>query len=282
MDRLPEEERPRQGRLRQRIFEVVFESDTWAGRAFDIGLLWAILLSVVAVVLESVGTIDARWGTQLKVAEWCFTVLFSIEYLMRFGSVDRPLRYAFSFFGLVDLAAVLPGWIDLFLPGAQALLVVRTLRLLRVFRILKLGRYLGEARVLMAALRSSRPKITVFLTFVFAIVIIVGALMHLVESGSTGFESIPASMYWAIVTLCTVGYGDVVPLTPLGKTIASGLMVLGYGVLAVPTGIVSVELARASAPGVSGQACPSCTVMGHDVDAKFCKHCGAELNPAQA
>ncbi len=278
MDPAPEEERPRHGRLRQQLFEVVFESDTWGGRAFDFAVLWAIVLSVAVVVLESVPSIDGTFGTALVYAEWFFTVLFTIEYLLRLASVERPLRYAFSFFGMVDLAAILPGWLSLFVPGAQGLLVVRTLRLLRIFRILKLGRYLGEATVLMSALRASRPKIIVFLTFVFSVVIIVGALMHLVESDSAGFESIPASMYWAIVTLCTVGYGDVVPLTPLGKAIASGLMVLGYGVLAVPTGIVSVELARSTA-AVSGQACPSCTQTGHDADARHCKHCGTELNP---
>jgi voltage-gated potassium channel len=276
----PEQERPRAGRLRQRLFEVVFESDTWAGRAFDLALLWAIILSVAAVLIESEPGIASANEHRLKVAEWTFTVLFSVEYLLRLAAVERPLRYATSFFGLVDLLAILPGWLSLILPGAQALLVVRVLRLLRVFRILKLGRYLGEASTLLGALRASRPKITVFLTFVGLVVIVVGALMHLIEGDSKGFESIPASMYWAISTLSTVGYGDVVPITPLGKALASALMIVGYGVLAVPTGIVSVEIARASARPVSGQACPGCTRAGHDVDAVHCKYCGATLNPA--
>ncbi len=282
LHRPPEEDRPQGNRLRERLFEVVFESDTVAGRLFDLCLLWAILLSIVAVMLASIPGTSASWGPTLKVAEWVFTLLFTIEYILRFISVRQPLRYTFSFFGMVDLMAILPGYLDLLLPGAQTLLVVRVLRLLRVFRLLKLGRHLGEAETLLSAMRSSRPKVVVFLTFVFAVVIIVGALMHLVERGSKGFESIPSSMYWAIVTLCTVGYGDVVPLTPLGKAIASGLMIVGYGVLAVPTGIVSVELARASALPVSGQACPACTRSGHATDAVHCKFCGAVLNPQHA
>ncbi|MBA3708417.1 MAG: ion transporter [Planctomycetes bacterium] len=279
MPRPSEQQRPQGSRLRERLFEVVFESDTLAGRLFDLGLLWAIILSIAAVILASIPAIARSWGPTLKIAEWVFTIVFSIEYVLRFVSVRNPTRYAGSFFGLVDLAAILPGYIDLLIPGAQSLLVVRVLRLLRVFRLLKLGRYLGEAEILLTAVRASRPKIIVFLTFVFAVVIIVGALMYLVESGSAGFESIPSSMYWAIVTLCTVGYGDVVPLTPLGKAIASLLMIMGYGVIAVPTGIVSVELARVSNLPVSGQACPACTRSGHAVDATHCKFCGALLNP---
>lgn len=267
---------------RRRLFEIIFESDTRAGWSFDVFLLWAIVLSVVAVMLESVPGVYDRYDNELRIVEWVFTGLFTIEYVGRLIAVRRPLAYARSFYGIVDLVAILPSWLGLFIPGAHELIVVRVLRLLRIFRILKLGRFLVEANVLINALRSSRPKIIVFLTFVGAVVIIAAALMHLVERGTKGFDSIPASMYWAIVTLCTVGYGDVVPITPLGKFIASMLMITGYGVLAVPTGIVSVELARASlAPPAapSGQTCPGCTRAGHDMDALFCKFCGVELNP---
>jgi voltage-gated potassium channel len=273
------EERPQAG-WRQRVFEIVFESDTRAGRLFDVVILSAIVLSVLAVVLESVPSIASQYRDELHLVEWGFTGLFTLEYMVRLIAVRRPLAYATSFFGMVDLLAVLPSWLSLLLPGAHELVVVRVLRLLRMFRILKLGRFLVEAEVLMRALRSSRPKIIVFLTFVAAVVIIASAVMHLVERGSPGFDSIPSSMYWAIVTLCTVGYGDIVPITALGKAIASLLMIVGYGVLAVPTGIVSVELARAGgSQPVSGQVCPACTRAGHDVEAQHCKFCGAKLNP---
>jgi len=273
--RSPAEERP-QSRWRLRLFEIIFESDTPAGRWFDILLLWSISLAALAVVLESVASIRAVAGDWLWLAEWCFTVLFTIEYVARLIAVRRPLRYARSFFGVIDLVSVLPMYIELLLPGTHFIVVVRVLRLLRVFRIFKLGRYLGEAHVLLSAMRASRPKITVFLTFVGASVIIVGALMHLVEGPENGFDDIPTSIYWAIVTLCTVGYGDIVPHTPLGKGIASLLMIMGYGVIAVPTGIVGAELARLPR-SVSGQSCPSCALSAHEADAVFCRRCGVRL-----
>ncbi|MBA3684638.1 MAG: ion transporter [Planctomycetes bacterium] len=263
---------------RQRLFEIVFESDTWTGRMFDLILLWAIVLSALAVVLGSVPDIQARFGAELRMLEWGFTALFTLEYLARLAAVGRPLRYATSFFGVVDLLAMLPAWLDLLFPGSHQLLMVRVLRLLRIFRILKLGRYLDESRLLMAALKASRPKIIVFLSFVAVVVMIVGVLMHVIEGPQNGFDSIPRSMYWAIVTLCTVGFGDITPKTPLGQTVASAVMIMGYGVIAVPTGILSVEIARAGrVEPISGQACPGCTRQGHDPDAKHCKFCGADL-----
>lgn len=263
---------------RHRWHQIIFEADTPAGRAFDLFLLGAITVSVTAVVLESVGSINRSIGPVLRSAEWAFTFLFTVEYLVRLAVVRHPLRYAFSFFGLVDLLAVMPTWLGLVLPGAQTLLVIRTLRLLRVFRVLKMVSYLSEARVLTSAVSASGRKIAVFLGAVFTIVVIVGTLMYVIEGPQHGFINIPESMYWAIVTLSTVGYGDISPATPLGKVLASFLMVLGYGIIAVPTGIVTVELANATrGSAVSTQACPSCGRSGHDPDARHCKFCGARL-----
>ncbi len=263
--------------VRAWLHEIIFESDTPAGKAFDVGLLWAILLSVFAVMLESVGPIRARYGATIRVAEWGFTVLFALEYVLRLIAVRRPLLYARSFFGLVDLLAILPSFISLLVPGAQSLLVLRVLRLLRVFRVLKLVNFLGEAEVLLTALRASRPKITVFLGAVLSTVVIMGSVMYMVEGEANGFDSIPRGMYWAVVTMTTVGFGDITPKTVPGQFIASVLMIMGYGVLAVPTGIVSVELAAASRRGINPEACPGCGVEGHDVDAVFCKRCGTRL-----
>jgi voltage-gated potassium channel len=270
------EEPPRGSRWRERLHEVIFESDTRAGKTFDLALLMCILASVLVVVLESVGSLRLAHGAKLRAAEWLFTGLFSVEYILRLVAVRRPLHYARSFFGLVDLAAILPTYLSLFLPGTQALLVIRALRLLRVFRILKLAHFLGEAQALKAALRASVRKITVFLTTVLILVVIIGALMYLVEGEAHGFTSIPQSIYWAIVTLTTVGYGDLAPATVLGKILASAVMILGYGIIAVPTGIVTVELSRRPS-AISAQACPHCGAEGHDADARFCKYCGARL-----
>lgn len=264
--------------LRHRLHTVIFESDTPAGKAFDVALLGAILLSVLAVMLESVAGIRARYGAELRAAEAAFTLLFTAEYLLRLVAVRRPLRYARSFFGVVDVLALLPTYLSLLVPGAHALLVVRVFRLLRIFRILKLASFLGQAEVLVTALRASRQKIIVFLLTVLSTVVLMGTVMYLVEGEGSGFDSIPRGMYWAIVTLTTVGYGDISPVTPLGQFIASLLMVLGYGIIAVPTGIVSVELAAATRDSrVSAQACPSCGRQGHDADASFCKFCGTHL-----
>lgn len=264
--------------LRARLHEIVFESNTPAGRAFDVGLLWAIFISVTAVMLDSVAHIRAEYGPVLRAVEWCFTVLFTVEYLLRLYAVRYPLRYATSFFGLVDLLAILPTYLSVLIPGTHTLLVVRVLRLLRVFRVLKLVNFLGEAEVLLTALRSSRPKITVFLGAVLSTVVIMGAVMYLVEGEASGFDSIPRGMYWAIVTMTTVGFGDITPRTVAGQFIASVLMILGYGIIAVPTGIVSVELAAATRrAAIHPQACPGCGAEGHDPDAVFCKRCGTRL-----
>jgi len=263
-------------RWRTRLHEVIFEADTPAGRAFDIALLIVIVVSVVAVMLESVADIRRRYGDLLRVLEWVVTITFTIEYVLRLLAVDRPSRYARSFFGIVDLLAIVPTYLGLFVPEAHSLMVVRVVRLLRVFRVLKLARFLGEAQLLLRALRASRRKITVFLGAIVTVVIVVGALMYVIEGEANGFTSIPTSMYWAVVTLTTVGYGDIAPRTTLGQLLAALLMILGYGIIAVPTGIVTVELANASR-AVSRQACPGCGIEGHDVDATHCKACGAHL-----
>jgi voltage-gated potassium channel len=213
----------------------------------------------------------------LRAAEWFFTIVFTIEYILRLWSVERPWKYVFSFFGIVDLLAVLPTYLSVLLPGAQSMLVIRALRLLRIFRVLKLARYLREARQLSAALRASVIKIVVFLYTVLTIVLIIGALMYHVEGPAHGFTSIPKGVYWAIVTLTTVGYGDVTPQTVLGQVRAAAVMILGYSIIAVPTGIVSVEIARVSGHRISTQVCPVCAAEGHDHDAVHCKRCGAKL-----
>lgn len=258
------------------MHEVIFEADTPAGKAFDIVLLVAIVLSVVAVILESVDSIAATHGPLLRGIEWGFTVLFTIEYLLRLVSIGRPRRYIFSPFGIIDLLAILPTYLSVVFAGTQSLLVIRALRLLRAFRVLKLARFVGEASMLGDALRASARKIIVFLFTVLTIVVIVGAVMYLVEGSPSGFDNIPVSIYWTIVTMTTVGYGDIAPMTVPGRVIASIVMIMGYGIIAVPTGIVTVEFAN-RARRVSGQVCEQCAFEGHDPDARFCKKCGAAL-----
>lgn len=262
---------------RLRLHEIIFESDTPAGKSFDVALIWAILLSLALVILESMTEVRQEYGAFLSVGEWIFTVLFTVELILRLVCVQQPLRYIFSFFGFIDVIAVIPTYLSLLIPGAQSLLVIRVFRLLRIFRIFKLSNYLGEAQVLSNALRSSRPKIIVFLLAVAATVVTMGTIMHLVEGEKNGFNSIPKGIYWSIVTMTTVGFGDITPKTPLGQFLASCLMILGYGIIAIPTGIVTSELARASITPTSGQACPTCGLQGHDMNAQFCKHCGSKL-----
>lgn len=271
------ETQPPGSRWRSKLHQVIFEADTPSGKIFDVTLLVAILASVLVVVLESVPSVRANHGRKLWVAEWSFTILFTVEYALRLISVRQPARYARSFFGIVDLLAVLPTYLSVLLPGAQAFLVVRALRLLRVFRILKLGEFIGEARMLILALQASVRKILVFLAAVLVLVLIIGSVMYLVETPESGFTSIPQSIYWAIVTLTTVGYGDIAPQTVLGRILASLVMILGYGLIAVPTGIVTVELSQGRTKEVSTQACPNCGLQGHDPDARHCKYCGASL-----
>ena len=263
--------------LRARLHEIIFEADTPAGRLFDLLLLVAILTSVAVVLLESVASVRARVGPELRALEWGFTVLFTVEYILRLASVQRPLRYARSPFGLIDLLAILPTDLSVLLPGAQSLLVIRLLRLLRVFRVLKLAEYLRESRTLVQALRASSRKIAVFLMTVMTIVVVVGTMMYVIEGEERGFTSIPISIYWAVVTLTTVGYGDLAPVTSLGRALSMLLMLTGYGIIAVPTGIVTVELTRASMAPISTQACPVCGAGGHEADARYCRKCGAHL-----
>jgi voltage-gated potassium channel len=264
---------------RDKLEEIVFGVDTWAGRAFDVVLLILILLSVTVVMLESVPALRREYAVTLRIAEWVLTGLFTVEYLCRVVCTRDPVRYAFSFLGIIDLLAVIPAYLSLTFSGAQSLAVVRALRLLRAFRVLKLAHYVGEAQTLIRALRASRAKITVFLVTVLIVVVIVGALMYLIEGEAGGFTSIPLSMYWAIVTLTTVGYGDLAPKTVPGRMLASLLMILGYGIIAVPTGIVSAELARAGV-GTAARLCPKCRAETYDNDAKHCKYCGAHLESA--
>ncbi|MCA9248422.1 MAG: ion transporter [Planctomycetales bacterium] len=265
---------------RERWYEIIFEADTPAGKLFDVVLLIAIVLSVLVVMLESVKSIgeDARFGRWLIAAEWFFTLLFTAEYLARLACARRPGKYALSFFGIVDLLAILPTYFMVLSPGAQRLTVVRSFRLLRAFRIFKLAHMLNEATALRRAIWASRSKISVFLAFIVIVVVIVGSAMHLIEGEESGFTSIPQSMYWAIVTMTTVGYGDVAPQTPLGKALAATIMMLGYSMIIVPTGIVTAELTSGAGPQpLTTQVCPHCMAEGHDHDAGFCKFCGGRL-----
>lgn len=262
---------------RERIGHVIFETDTPAARAFDVVLLVAIVLSVLLVILESVAEIRASVGGTLRVLEWVFTGLFTVEYALRIYSAERRRRYLTSFYGVIDLLAILPTYLSLAFLGTQYFAILRALRLLRVFRVLKLSRHLGEAGVLAQALRASRQKITVFVTSVLTVVLVIGALMYVIEGPENGFNNIPIAIYWSIVTLTTVGYGDVSPGTPVGKALASLVMIMGYGIIAVPTGIVTTELSRASGAAREVRPCPSCGTRRHEVDARFCRRCGTEL-----
>ena len=274
IDRHPAPEAPG---WRRRLHEIVFEADTPAGRRFDLLLLVLILASVAVVAAESVPELRTVHGRLFRGLEWLFTGLFTVEYALRLVCLRRPGRWARSFFGIVDLLAVLPTYLSLLLPGAQTLLVLRALRLLRVFRVLKLGQFLAEAAVLRAALAASRRKILVFLGAVLVLVLLLGSLMYLVEGEANGFVSIPTAIYWAIVTLTTVGYGDLAPQTAAGRVLASLIMLLGYGILAVPTGIVTSELMSVRTRIPTTQACPDCGAEGHDADARHCKYCGQRL-----
>ena len=276
------QERPAGRGWRFRLHEIVFEADTRGGKAFDVLLLAAIVGSVAAVMLESVPSVRARHGAALLRVEWGFTLLFTVEYVARLAAVRYPGRYARSFFGIVDLLAIVPTYLSLLAPGGQALLVVRVLRLIRVFRVLKLGHYLAGGEEIVQALHASRPKIVVFLASVVSIAVVMGALLYLIEGEANGFTSIPRGVYWAIVTMTTVGYGDISPVTVPGQIVAAVLMIAGYAIIAVPTGIVSVAIAQRAGQAVSTQACLACSAEGHDVDAVFCKYCGANLTSGGA
>ena len=264
-------------RVRHRTYAVIFGHDTRLGRLVDVVLISVILASVLVIMLESVASVSEEYGSLLRGAELVFTVLFTIEYATRLWCVGRPLTYAKSPLGLIDLLAVLPAYISALFAGSQVLTVVRILRVLRVFRILKLARYMGETRILVHALRASRYKITIFVLTVVTVTVIVGSLMYLIEGPSNGFTSIPRGVYWGIVTLTTVGFGDITPQTPWGQALASMVMIMGYGIIAVPTGIVTAELVS-SARSQNGPECPGCDRRGHDPDARHCKWCGTSLS----
>ncbi|MCH2204571.1 MAG: ion transporter [Lentisphaerales bacterium] len=265
-----------------RLHEIIYEADTPAGKFFDLALIIAILLSVIAVMLESVTGIYTEYRTLFISLEWGFTVIFTIEYILRLICITKPHKYAFSFFGIIDLLAILPTYIGLFLleTNIHSLAIIRILRVLRVFRVLKLTPYLSEANILTKALTASRRKVFIFFSSVLFLAVILGAIMYLIESASNpSFSSIPKGIYWAIVTITTVGYGDISPSTDLGQFVSSFVMILGYAIIAVPTGIVTVEINEAmrKATSTSTQACPSCSHEGHDTDAKHCKYCGSSL-----
>ena len=264
--------------FRTRVYETIYEADTRAGRTFDLLLMFAILLSVAVVMADSMESVRAAHGPLLRKTEWVFTALFTVEYALRLWSANNPARYARSTLGLIDLAAVLPAYLSLVFPGGQFFVVVRILRVVRVFRVLKLAQFVGEGNALAAALTASRHKISMFLVVVISAVVVIGSFMYLIEGPETGFTSIPASIYWAIVTLTTVGYGDLAPQTILGKCFAAAVMILGYGIIAVPTGIVSAELVRSAHAPVTSQVCRECMTGNHPADAKFCRVCGASLH----
>ena len=270
---------PHRSEFRNKLHTIIFEADTPLGKWFDVGLLLSILASVVVVCLESVASIRAEYGAELRAVEWYLTIAFTVEYVLRLYCVDNPWRYARSFYGIVDLLSILPTYLSLIFAGTHSLVVIRALRLLRIFRVFKLGHFVKEADVLMTALGESRRKILVFLGAVATLMLILGTLMYMVEGEENGFTSIPESIYWAIVTMTTVGYGDIAPSTVIGKMLASLAMIVGYSIIAVPTGIVGVEIHRATqSMKVSTQACLSCGVDGHDPDARYCKRCGGPLH----
>jgi voltage-gated potassium channel len=267
---------------RLRLYTIIFEADTRAGHLFDMALIAMIVASVVVVIADSVASINARHGAILMALEWFFTIAFTLEYLARLACVRRPWRYARSGFGIIDLLAILPSYVDVLVPGANALMDVRVLRLLRIFRLLKLPHYVHEFRALGQALSASRRKILVFLSFVMLVVLVMGTLMYVVEGPENGFSSIPVGVYWAITTMTTVGFGDVVPRTDLGRVIASVMMLLGWGTLAVPTGIVSAEFTAARVREPTTRTCHECLTEGHLPNARYCRDCGAMLPEYQS
>lgn len=264
---------------KEKLHTIIFEADTKEGKLFDICLMIAILISVAIVMLDSVESVRSKFHLLFVVLEYFFTAIFTVEYALRIYSIKRPVKYITSFFGIIDLLSILPTYLVVLIPGAQSMLIIRMFRLLRIFRVLKLTRYHYASTYLLRSLQASRHKIFVFLSTVLTIVVIVGALMYLVEGPSAGFDTIPVSIYWAIVTITTVGYGDIAPMTAFGQFIASVLMIIGYAIIAVPTGIITVEMARQQHQKnfSNTTSCPNCSREGHDSEAAFCKYCGQKL-----
>ena len=266
--------------IKEEIYHTIFEADTWLGKLVDMSIIVLILVSILTVMLESVSVLQQNYGLLFKYLEWIITIIFTLEYLIRLWVVRHPRKFAFSFYGIIDLLSFLPSYIGLIVTGTHGLMVIRALRLLRIFRVLKLDRYISESNYLAKALVVSRYKIGIFLYAVLMIIIIIGAIMYLVEGEQNGFDSIPRSMYWVVVTITTVGFGDIVPHTTLGQFIASFIMILGYAIIAVPTGIVSAEMGRVHYQKIKNSStivCPECLKEGHTVDAEFCKYCGSSL-----
>ncbi|HBE41569.1 MAG TPA: ion transporter [Bacteroidales bacterium] len=262
---------------KKRLYEIIFEADTTAGKVFDLSLISMILISILTVMLDSIPSVHDKFSLPLRIAEWVITLIFTIEYILRIYVVNKPVSYIFSFYGIVDLMAILPGFIVFIFPGVQSLMVIRAVRLLRVFRILKFSRYTSAGRSLMRALYRSREKILIFISVVITLVVIFGTIIYLIEGEENGFTSIPVSIYWAVVTLTTVGYGDIAPVTGLGQFLASVVMIMGYAIIAVPTGIVTTEMIKASGRS-NTQVCQNCMFDRHEDDALYCKKCGTKLD----
>ncbi|MFO7754715.1 MAG: ion transporter [Bacteroidales bacterium] len=269
------------GKTKDKLYEIIFESDTKAGKTFDVLLITAIILSIITVVLDSVPGTSAATNNIFLIIEWVFTILFTLEYILRIMITGKPFRYIFSFYGLVDLLAILPTYLGLIITGGSSLLVIRAIRLLRIFRVFKLSRYTHAGRIISRSLRASKAKIGVFLVAVFTIILIIGTLMYLIEGPENGYSSIPRGVYWTIVTITTVGYGDIAPVTAIGQFIASLTMLTGYAIIAVPTGIVSAELShqhRVMSGADIERECPHCHTEGHNKDAVYCNKCGGRLD----
>jgi len=274
---IPIQKKKPRNKARARLHEVIFEADTPAGRFFDLALIWCIIASVLAVMLDSMALVRAEHQELLGRIEWFLTILFTIEYLLRLWCIGKPIRYATSFYGVVDLLAILPTFLSLIFPGSRYLLVIRIMRLLRIFRVLKLVQFLDEAQNMILALKSSIRKLAVFFATVMSLMVVFGSMMYVLEGEANGFSSIPRSIYWAIVTMTTVGYGDISPQTAIGQALASVVMLIGFTIIAVPTGIVASEMTRVGNQPVSTQVCPECAAEGHSADAKHCKICGEKL-----
>ncbi len=264
----------------KKLHEIIFGANTKSGKLFDVVLFYVIIVSIILVMLESIKELDAKFHLLFKILEWIITILFTVEYITRVITIKNPRKYVFSFYGIIDLLSTLPMYLSFIFVGSHSLVALRALRLLRVFRILKLARYMGESTNFVIALKESRAKIAVFLSFVVILCIILGTIMYLIEAPENGFTSIPRSVYWAIVTLTTVGYGDIAPVTPLGQLIASAIMILGYGIIAIPTGIVSAQMVKNNKANLftEVESCPNCLYDNHTLDAQYCSKCGYKLN----